>query len=487
MLGRSVFAVLAASSVVALAAGLENSSNVTVGDCLHEDHEMWWTHPHEVYHLEEVTIVVLVAITLMVDFIQHKLAKCTQRRDAWADHIDDEKELEHVDRNSREPLAHLLWSRGTAEFTVLGIIACIIWICNRMGIFNMLSEMLVDVNDIGLPPTGRGYLHNVESVHMHLFVTLALYYATMACSVFVASRWMQNWAVSNQVFHRQVHNFRAGKDCCEALVEEEWSRTFITIRQRFLDSLTTLRKASDHIDTRLKELTSKHPDRMKAKPDERIEEFMKKFPFTPYVLENYRDMLEDMVVIQLSSLACLGVVEGIQATLHRLQVKFHFGYAWMCFFVLVLVLLKIYTWSFHGKIITGRDVSHDPLARVSKTPGRICSVIQVCCLLFCFELTRPIAHSYAWILSEFQSIVHSILCVLMIPVAGLLLGHLLAQLAVVLSFSAGRRMNVYRIHLIFDRYLVAERLKHLDEGELATSRVDVEAEEASHVVEFKGL
>lgn len=29
----------------------------------------------------------------------------------------------------------------------------------------------------------------------HLFVTLALYYATMACSVFVASRWMQNWAV----------------------------------------------------------------------------------------------------------------------------------------------------------------------------------------------------------------------------------------------------------------------------------------------------
>ena len=27
----------------------------------------------------------------------------------------------------------------------------------------------------------------------------------------------------------------------------------------------------------------------------------------------------------------------------------------------------------------------------SKTPGRICSVIQVCCLLFCFELTRPIA------------------------------------------------------------------------------------------------
>eukprot|EP00434_Breviolum_minutum_P038441 symbB.v1.2.034098.t1/scaffold4305.1/size41623/1 len=120
---------------------------------------------------------------------------------------------------------------------------------------------------------------------------------------------------------------------------------------------------------------------MKAKPDERIEEFMKKFPFTPYVLENYRtstarfvncwvasfqnsDMLEDMVVIQLSSLACLGVVEGIQATLHRLQVKFHFGYAWMCFFVLVLVLLKIYTWSFHGKIITGRDVSHDPLARV---------------------------------------------------------------------------------------------------------------------------
>lgn len=32
------------------------------------------------------------------------------------------EELEHVDRNSREPLAHLLWSRGTAEFTVLGII-----------------------------------------------------------------------------------------------------------------------------------------------------------------------------------------------------------------------------------------------------------------------------------------------------------------------------------------------------------------------------
>eukprot|EP00434_Breviolum_minutum_P038443 symbB.v1.2.034100.t1/scaffold4305.1/size41623/3 len=187
-------------------------SNVTVGDCLHEDQ--------------------------MVDFIQHKLAKCTQRRDAWADHIDDEKVVASVKISDLTSNVMVLMRVGI----------CFAVVCYDLR--NKLSEMLVDVNDIGLPPTGRGYLHNVESVHMHLFVTLALYYATMACSVFVASRWMQNWAVSNQVFHRQVHNFRAGKDCCEALVEEEWSRTFITIRQRFLDSLTTLRKASDHIDTR---------------------------------------------------------------------------------------------------------------------------------------------------------------------------------------------------------------------------------------------
>lgn len=453
-------------STPALAACVDNSTNGTVTGQAH-DSTLWWTYPYEVYHLEEVTIVVLVAITLMVDSVQHQLAKYTRSRGFWSDDYEKDTLMEEVDHHSREPMAYLLWNRGTAEFTVLGIIACLVWVCNRTGVFYGISELLEDVEDIALPQDADGYHHNVESVHMHLFVTFVLYYAIMACSIWVAGRWMRSWAASNAVYKRQIRAFRAGKDCSEEFIESDWPPEHVMLRQTFLMSVSSWRKASDRLDTKLHAVAQKYH----AETDEdRIQEFLAtRFPFTPYVVENYRDMLESMVIIQLETLACVGVIEGVQATFHRFQIDFDFSYAWMGLFALVLAVFYWYAWTFHHKLLRGQylkeDLSNAGLAKLSSVPGRICLLIQICSLLFCFALTRPLAHSYVWILSQARSIVHSVLCVVLVPIAGLVLGHLLAQLAVVLSCAPQRPVNEARIRLIWDRHILARILASGDGNE----------------------
>lgn len=450
---------------------VDNSTNATVTGQAH-DSILWWTHPYEVFHLEEVTIVVLVAITLMVDSVQHQLAKYTRSRGFWSDDFEEDT-LHEIDHRSREPMAYLLFNRGTAEFTVLGIIACIVWACNRTGVFYAIYELTEDVEDIALPQDAAGYHHNVESVHMHLFVTYFLYYAIMACSIFVAGRWMRSWAASNVVYKRQIRAFRAGKDCSEEFIESDWPPEHVTLRQTFLMSVSSWRKASDRLDTKLQAVVQKYRAEM---DEDRIQEFLTtRFPFTPYVVENYRDMLENMVIVRLETLACIGVIEGVQATFHRFQVDFDFSYAWIGVFALVLAVLYLYSWIFHHKLLRGQylkeDLSNEALVKLSSVPGRICLLIQVCSLLFCFALTRPLAHSYVWILSQARSIAHSVACLILIPIAGLLLGNLLAQLAVVLSCLPQRPVNEARIRLIWDRHILARIVSSGDIKQVAVKEV----------------
>lgn len=299
---------------------------------------------------------------------------------------------------------------------------------------------------------------------MHLFVTFAMYYSIMACSIFFAGRWMRSWAVSRQVYKRQTQDFRCGKDCAEEFIESDWLPGQNALRKTFLKSVDSWQQASDRLDTKLKAVVQKY----RGVTDEDklffaqggVHEFLEtRFPFTPYVEENYRDMLENMVIIQLETLASLGVIQGLHATLHRFQVDFDFNYAWLCISPLVLVAFYWYTWTFHHKLLRGeylkKDISNTTLARLSKWPWRICFLIQFCSLLFCFALTRPLAHAYVWILSKPRAIVHCVAFLLLIPVAGMLLGHLLAQLAVVVSCAPATPVNEARIRLIWDRHILA--------------------------------
>lgn len=435
------------------------SSNTTLlpalftEDCQDVNHE-WWNHPYEVHHFEEVVIVALVAITLCTDALQHKLGICTRKAEFPA----EDEEVQAIEVKSREALPYILYTRATGEFTTLGILAFIVWICWRSELLRVIYEICSDVEDIALPQTAVQYLHSVENTHMHLFLTFLLYFLIMTMSLVIAQNIMKQWAASLEVYDRERRCFVStrGKAGEASFNESQWSKDFLVIRQTFLDHLPKVARRWDFFDQKVGDVLKKH--NIKLDDPDSLPEFLTPwFPFSHYVLENYRDMLDYMVEIHMLSLACLAIAQGFQAGIHRMKLDFEFSYVWIIGFTLIAIGLYWYTRKFHCELKEGKYL-HGELPdagwlQSSSFCQNLCVVLQVCLLVICFELTRPMAHPWPWSINLWQSVSHVITAAVVMPLAGLGLGHLLSRLAVALSCGTVSRTNVLRIVLILEQHL----------------------------------
>ncbi|CAK9008201.1 Iron sulfur cluster assembly protein 1 [Durusdinium trenchii] len=267
-------------------------------------------------------------------------------------------EVQAIEVKSREALPYILYTRATGEFTTLGILAFIVWICWRSELLRVIYEICSDVEDIALPQTAVQYLHSVENTHMHLFLTFLLYFLIMTMSLVIAQNIMKQWAASLEVYDRERRCFVStrGKAGEASFNESQWSKDFLVIRQTFLDHLPKVARRWDFFDQKVGDVLKKH--NIKLDDPDSLPEFLTPwFPFSHYVLENYRrldtrhvtsdmgdltsvlstagqtwaglsrrdrfkslhrkknchspgDMLDYMVEIHMLSLACLAIAQG---------------------------------------------------------------------------------------------------------------------------------------------------------------------------------
>ncbi|CAE7275234.1 unnamed protein product, partial [Symbiodinium pilosum] len=128
------WATLAACFLLASGAGTHDSHVAEDGknDTLHcaEEHAghhgisgIWFgcADDYELEFFEEVTVVILVSLTLMVEVLTHKLYHIAEHSSVTG--LTQEEHAAHdLEKKSLEPLWLVFFNRVTAEFTVLGIL-----------------------------------------------------------------------------------------------------------------------------------------------------------------------------------------------------------------------------------------------------------------------------------------------------------------------------------------------------------------------------
>ncbi|CAJ1355383.1 unnamed protein product [Effrenium voratum] len=404
-----------------------------------EHGEVWWNHLYEVNHFEEVVVVALLVVTLLTDILQHRL-------DHFVSHATDysdvhQEVLAHEAKNEHVPMPQMLLNHATEELTVLGILAFLVWICERCHLFDTCFEHFDGTLDLALPDSGSEYHHVVENTHIHLFITFMLYFVIVGSSLFMAERQMKKLAADAAWFKRAMKTRRTvdGQAISFDHHFEDWTVEYLTMRKTFLQFLPKLAGRWDFFDQKLGACLEKYG--VKSEDPASVMEFLEPFfPFGQYILQNYRTLLEEMVEIHALSLVGMAVVAGFQALLHRFKVEFEFGWVWIGLFTLVSCILWAVTFQFEKSLKAGKylegQLAELRIVRSFALPSHICLMLQLCLLVICFQLTAPAAHHWTWEHDWWRSASHSFACIFIMPMAGLLLGGLQGQLALALACGA---------------------------------------------------
>lgn len=464
--------VLAVCWTLAASAGSgDATSNHTECDQGH-GHTAWWNpdQPWEFEHFEEVTVVALVGLTLLVDAVEHKLDHLAEHSPAYEEACKmgrKEVAAHDLEKKSMEPVWGVFLNRATAEFTVLGILAFVLWLCHSLGAFTAIELAFDHVQEFALPTTAEEYRHTTENVHMHLFMTFFLYYVIVGLSLVRSQHNMASWAASSTAFHDEKGKtkhvvekmtLKALKAAPHSDPVEKGSGDFILMRQTFLEALQAWSGKWAFFDDTLGKTIGK------AVPveDGGIVRYLEPwFPFGHYLLLNYRFLLDRVVVIHPVALTSMIVINGFQALIHRFGMDFEFSFVWIIVFTIITAVL----WFGADKMIKdlkSGSYSHGRLAdprfsflHHSKLPMYLCLILQICMVYICFELTRPLAHDAAWQIDYWRSVSHVITCFTIMPLFGWLVwGNLLARLAMTLScgFMICEE-NILRIQVMVEMHM----------------------------------
>eukprot|EP00439_Symbiodinium_sp_Y106_P045547 s1896_g5.t2 len=452
-----------------LAAGAGGDATGNHTACQGDDHHAWWNpdQPWEFEHFEEVTVVALVGLTLLVDAIEHKLDHLAEHSPAYEEackHGRKEVAAHDLEKKSMEPVWGVFLNRATAEFTVLGILAFVLWLCNSLGAFTAIELAFDHVQEFALPTTAEEYRHTTENVHMHLFMTFFLYYVIVGLSLVRSQHNMASWAASSSAFHdekgktKHVVEKMTLKAAHSDTPVEKGSGDFILMRQTFLEALQAWSGKWAFFDETLGHTIGK----VVPVEDGGIVKYLEPwFPFGHYLLLNYRFLLDRVVVIHSVALVSMIVINGFQAIIHRFGLDFEFHFVWIIFFTIITAVL----WFGADKMIKdlkSGSYSHGRLAdprfsflHHSKLPVYLCLILQICMVYICFELTRPLAHDAAWQIDYWRSVSHVITCFTIMPLFGWLVwGNLLARLAMTLScgFMISEE-NILRIQVMVEMHM----------------------------------
>mmetsp|Transcript_33804 Transcript_33804/g.78162 ORF Transcript_33804/g.78162 Transcript_33804/m.78162 type:complete len:529 (-) Transcript_33804:11-1597(-) len=467
----------------------ENSTNSTgCAEAVSAEHdELWWQESYEFLHFAEVTIVALVLVTMLVDAVEHKLEHIAEHSPEYvraARHGRKELALHELEKKSIEPLWAVFLNRASAEFTVLGILAFMLWFSNYCGAFSWIHRIFDDQADgFRLPTSPSEYLHNIENVHMHLFMCFALYYLIVGTSLISAQRNMASWADSSKSLHEESDESHGVLD---GVMEREmgairgviarakssahsptdWKDEFVVMRSTFFQALEAWSGKWEFFDETLgqtiKEASKGHGGGIVAY----LEPW---FPFAHYLLLNYRFLLDRIVYISPATLVSMIIINGFQAIIHRTKTTFEFSFVWIIAFTIIVAVLWVATANVINKLETGTykhgELVSDPRLKwlhSSSLPKNVCVTLQICMVYVCFELTSPLAHGDTWAIDYWRSVSHVLTSFLVMPLFGwLILGNLLARLALTLScgFMISEE-NILRIQVMVEMHVASSKAKH---------------------------
>eukprot|EP00933_Yihiella_yeosuensis_P044085 TRINITY_DN39139_c0_g1_i1.p1 TRINITY_DN39139_c0_g1~~TRINITY_DN39139_c0_g1_i1.p1 ORF type:complete len:509 (-),score=49.09 TRINITY_DN39139_c0_g1_i1:213-1739(-) len=452
---------------VGLAAGNGSGSSVArrTASSSSSSGSSWWQEESEVQHLRECIGIALLLLTLMFEIIHHKLMHI-------ADSIEDyrvaksagDKSHTHYEVATHQVDHRTLWGlllrRATAEFTVLGFAAFIVWCFNEGEVFHAMQEQFGGTSDIALPLDGATYFHMVEGVHMQLFVGMLFYFLLMAISLVAASRYMYPWF---EVEQKIRDGFKNGEIQQNKTVE--WSQNldakdqrFVRLRVSFFLGLQDWRGKWPFFDSTVGKILDFYAP---GKHDELREVLEPCFPFTQYVSINYRMIFDDMVEMQPSTWASIIALLGFQAIMHRTVGDFEFSYLWVGVTCLIMASIAVYTQVRMRFLQTGNFRHNAALAHPwfhKRSPAMmVCRALQMLLFLICFQLASVIANKHSFQNRKKGYMVHLGFFLVSVLPMGIALGIAFARIAVTSACGAFiTERNALRIAVIAERHFMGK-------------------------------
>eukprot|EP00440_Ansanella_granifera_P013615 gb/GFBE01014794.1/.p1 GENE.gb/GFBE01014794.1/~~gb/GFBE01014794.1/.p1 ORF type:complete len:497 (+),score=77.73 gb/GFBE01014794.1/:1-1491(+) len=429
----------------------------------------WWDEHYEYDHFQACVVIALVLLTLLFDLSLHKLRDLSeasfdlsQLEPHGKQHHKDKhakKEKLRKEMRAHHPDHQTLWkelvSKATGEFTVLGFLACLLWVFKEADGFAMIYDAFED-SDFALPDSDHAYLEGVEAIHMALFVAMLSYVSGLACTIVVARWTMRQWLACDTAIKKGFKDKTVirGKEYEWAQQQPRFLRHFARMRTHFLTGLEGWKGRWDIYDEELDTVVQDVGSSC-------LSEFLCPwFPLAEYLAMNYRYVMEDMIEIKEQTWIFIILTFGVHAAVHRAGIDFSFKLFWGLVLSTAMGLVWIWTtWRLYA-LERGRHFYYNQnnlCAHRCKLSLWAARLVQVSSFSLNFYLASGMASRTAWKFDYDEAVASTVLLVLGIPAFGALTGYVLG--ALVLTNSCGSfitEKNILRIAVIIENWKARE-------------------------------
>mmetsp|Transcript_134382 Transcript_134382/g.245239 ORF Transcript_134382/g.245239 Transcript_134382/m.245239 type:complete len:587 (+) Transcript_134382:203-1963(+) len=422
----------------------------------------WWKNRYEKEYMDAMTITVLLAITMVFEFFHHYTKHLASEYGnlGLLAHIRNEHH-DHVKDIHARNLWEALHVRCSSELSVLGFLALSVWISNKAGLFEHLAEAEFDAY---LPKTDSAWLHHIEAVHMHLFITMCLYFVSIGINVFVVEILIEKAVDANYAITTAYQEGRLEVGDEEKYFENEGIifKSVMTLRQYYFVSLQQLRGQWSFLDEHIAYL---HADLVKDASmfnpivdiDQgdldalNIPDMLRKwFPFDLYIVVNYRHTLDELISVKWTTWLAIVLLLLVQAVIQRLaetDLYMGIGYACLCQIMLIIMAGMNHVMYEHA-CRTVRDHWNREAPRTQwvhrvQPVTYMARILQVCIFFSVYELASTIATKSEWEQYPRWCLMHVLILVIGGIPESLLIGLYLPRWAMLIS--SGRYMQTKHV------------------------------------------
>jgi len=258
---------------------------------------------------------------------------------------------EHVDEeHEHKQLYMVLLKKIAYEFMGLGLLALLVFICERYGVFKQLTQIdwcSDDSKDCPhLPKTALDWFHMAEIVHFSLFGGMCLYFVMMGFFVAGSIRDIRIWEEIrteelNELEHKKTEQQKSYSPSAWGNMPDKIE--YVMMRDRFITGVMTWE--GDEIEAdRFGKLLSllfidTHAMSAKSVPllvDERLRS--QAFDFSAFLALNVEHSVEDAVEVHISSWAVVWIVLAASFPVH------YYLHATFSTLILSVVFVPLVVW-----------------------------------------------------------------------------------------------------------------------------------------------
>jgi len=380
----------------------------------------WWEEEYEKMHLEAWIMIALVLVTVVFDLLWHKL-----KHEAHA--LGSISLQAHMDKHHHHHAKHVhahslnqeLHHRLSSELSVLGFLALSVWTCNQAGLFEHLEEQDYGIEGLKLPEFEEEYLHMVEDIHIHLFVTMCFYFLIIyfiICMANVGFRKAQNSNTEiKEAYQEQLITPENG--AAYFAKKGPFRSAFYLFREYYFLSLQAWLGQWDFLDQHINYIVEDikkdasyygvHVD-MNDAPDEkgvRIPSLMRTwFPFHLYFTVRYRNLMDELIEVKWTtwlSIVFFLLVKALIIRSSKTGIDLTIGWAVVCqVLILVMILVNLYFWS-QAKATVKRGTFATPVFKNSwvhkvHPVTLVARALQVALFFTLYALTGGIIQEVEW-------------------------------------------------------------------------------------------